>query len=148
MAIFGAYGVVYLCRLTHLMTDDVEKVWYLCMNITTKLIMLMLFSGIRSSGSQNTRCHSISISLYLYFYIYYIYISIYIGVCIMLGISFIDLGIGKYHDLIVNMLVNTHFSFRRQVAVMDSEQGNAESAARRQISKVLTFEELYKHLIE
>ena len=55
--------------------------------------------------------------------------------------------IGKYHDLIVNMLVNTHFSFRRQVAVMDSEQGNADSAGHG-ISRVLALEELYKHLIE
>eukprot|EP00435_Cladocopium_sp_Y103_P049187 s84_g14.t1 len=76
VAFFGLYGLVYLCRLTNVINDYEERVWYLCMNITTKLIMLMLFGGIRSS---------------------------------------------RYHDLIVNMLVNTHFSFRRQVAVMDPE---------------------------
>lgn len=91
VAFFGLYGLVYLSRLNNVINDYEERVWYLCMNITTKLIMLMLFGGIRSS---------------------------------------------RYHDLIVNMLVNTHFSFRRQVAVMDPEHaGNGD-------------EDLYKQLIE
>lgn len=89
---FGLYGLVYLGRLGGMLNDYDERVWYLCMNITTKLIMLMLFGGIRSS---------------------------------------------RYHDLIVNMLVNTHFSFRRQVAVVDRGEptGNGD-------------EDLYKQLIE
>ncbi|CAK9026956.1 Hypothetical protein SCF082_LOCUS17722 [Durusdinium trenchii] len=93
IAFFGLYGVVYLSRLTGVLDHYQERVWYLCMNITTKLIMLMLFGGIRSS---------------------------------------------RYHDLIVNMLVNTHFSFRRQVAVLDPEAaGNGDEG-----------QDLYKQLIE
>jgi len=88
IAIFGAYGIVYLSRLVGALTSYEEKVWYLCMNIGRKLIMLMLFGGIRSS---------------------------------------------RYHDLIVNMLVNTHFSFRRQVAVMDAPDGNGEQAMYKQL---------------
>ncbi|CAK9059828.1 unnamed protein product [Durusdinium trenchii] len=43
IAFFGLYGVVYLSRLTGVLDHYQERVWYLCMNITTKLIMLMLF---------------------------------------------------------------------------------------------------------
>jgi len=85
IVIFGAYGIVYLCRLTDTISSYHERVWYLGMNIGSKVLMLMLFGGIRSS---------------------------------------------RYHDLIVNMLVNTHFSFRRQVAVMDGPDalGNGSGA--------------------
>lgn len=71
IAIFGIYGIVYLCALVELISSDKQRISFICMDASSKLLMSLAFAGIRSSG---------------------------------------------YHDMLVDMLVNTSHPFRRQVA--------------------------------
>eukprot|EP00931_Biecheleriopsis_adriatica_P108227 TRINITY_DN82570_c0_g1_i1.p1 TRINITY_DN82570_c0_g1~~TRINITY_DN82570_c0_g1_i1.p1 ORF type:complete len:355 (+),score=49.73 TRINITY_DN82570_c0_g1_i1:35-1066(+) len=80
IVIFGLYGIVYLARFMGALGGEQERSIYTCMNIGSKLLLLVAFAGIRSS---------------------------------------------QYHELLINMLVNTHLPFQRQIAVIESDPGTS-----------------------
>lgn len=49
IVIFGIYGIVFLCRLGGTVTTLTERLFYTFMDIGSKLIVSMIFTGVRSS---------------------------------------------------------------------------------------------------
>eukprot|EP00930_Biecheleria_cincta_P083646 TRINITY_DN7317_c0_g1_i1.p1 TRINITY_DN7317_c0_g1~~TRINITY_DN7317_c0_g1_i1.p1 ORF type:complete len:366 (-),score=37.19 TRINITY_DN7317_c0_g1_i1:445-1542(-) len=49
IVIFGIYGIVFLCRLSGTVTTLTERLFYTFMDIGSKLIVSMVFTGVRSS---------------------------------------------------------------------------------------------------